>query len=354
MKKFTDILNEKYVLNIEGLTNLIIENVNEPDIKNFKLKGVKKLLYISVDYAKSIDKLSEIGVKSYFFNPEILEFNLKNGNITLTSEKTTITISSKDAVDTVILMRSGYNNKNINFLLDEIKKLGIMVLNDTEAIKVSSDKFNTAKLLQNHKILTPKFVMIIKSDITIDDDKNFIKKLKTIYPKLNDDSKFVCKILGGHGGKGVFLCSYSNIKSIIQCIFAVNPEEKIIVQEFLKIKDGDIRVNVITMNGKQEIFNTTMRRKMTSDFRTNLSLGNKLDDTIQITDKQKEIALKCGRISGLTWVGVDLFPTEDGKTYVVELNGAPGPMSNLNEEDRLEENVKFYKLLIETINKLCK
>ena len=75
---------------------------------------------------------------------------------------------------------------------------------------------------------------------------------------------------------------------------------------------------------------------------------------VEITDKQKEIALKCGRISGLTWVGVDLFPTEDGKTYVVELNGAPGPMSNLNEEDRLEENVKFYKLLIETINKLCK
>lgn len=354
MKKFTDILNEKYVLNIEGLTNLIKENVNEPDIKNFKLKGVKKLLYISVDYAKSIDKLSEIGVKSYLFNPEILEFNLKNGNITLTSEKTTITISSKDAVDTVILMRSGYKDKNINFLLDEVKKLGIMVLNDTEAIKVSSDKFNTAQLLQNYNILTPKFVMIIKSDITIDDDKKFIKKLKTIYPKLNDDSKFVCKILGGHGGKGVFLCNYSNIKSIIQCIFAVNPEEKIIVQEFLKIKDGDIRVNVITMNGKQEIFNTTMRRKMTSDFRTNLSLGNKLDDTIQITDKQKEIALKCGRISGLTWVGVDLFPTEDGKTYVVELNGAPGPMSNLNEEDRLEENVKFYKLLIETINKLCK
>ena len=160
MKKFTDILNEKYVLNIEGLTNLIIENVNEPDIKNFKLKGVKKLLYISVDYAKSIDKLSEIGVKSYFFNPEILEFNLKNDNITLTSEKTTITISSKDAVDTVILMRSGYKDKNINFLLDEVKKLGIMVLNDTEAIKVSSDKFNTAQLLQNYNMINIILILL--------------------------------------------------------------------------------------------------------------------------------------------------------------------------------------------------
>ena len=40
MKKFTDILNEKYVLNVNTLKNIICENMDDVSIKNTKLKEI--------------------------------------------------------------------------------------------------------------------------------------------------------------------------------------------------------------------------------------------------------------------------------------------------------------------------
>jgi hypothetical protein len=48
------------------------------------------------------------------------------------------------------------------------------------------------------------------------------------------------------------------------------------------------------------------------------------------------------------------MPLKNGKTYVVEYNGAPGTMSeNLSQEELEKANEMFYTTLLETINKLC-
>ena len=114
-------------------------------------------------------------------------------------------------------------------------------------------------------------------------------------------------------------------------------------------------MNVITLNGKQEIFNAGMRTKGDKDFRTNLSLGNTLKEDIKLTPEQKKIALATAKASGLIWCGVDLMPLKNGKTYVVEYNGSPGPMSDLNmtQEDLEKSNEVFYSKFLETINKMC-
>ena len=61
------------------------------------------------------------------------------------------------------------------------------------------------------------------------------------------------------------------------------------------------------------------------------------------------------KASGLVWCGVDLMPLKNGKTYVVEYNGSPGPMTdlNMNPEDVEKANEVFYSKFLETINKMC-
>ena len=233
--------------------------------------------------------------------------------------------------------------------------MGFIVINDQMFVNISNNKYLLAMLLKKNDIPQPKFVLVSHRDINKEDDKPLQEKLKKLYNKIDDDTKFVCKLLNGHGGKGVFICKKSNINGILQCLFAIDDECQILVQEFCDIDGGDIRVNVITLNGKQEIFNVGMRTKGDKDFRTNLSLGNTLKEDIKLTPEQKKIALDTAKVSGLIWCGVDLMPLKNGKTYVVEYNGSPGPMSDLNmsQEDLEKSNEEFYGKFLETINKMC-
>ena len=264
-------------------------------------------------------------------------------------------MKESDKKGTIIVVRSGYKNPIIQFLLNQMMDMGFIVLNDQMFVNISNNKYLLAMLLKKNDIPQPKFVLVSHRDINKEDDKPLQEKLKKLYNKIDDDTKFVCKLLSGHGGKGVFVCKKSNINGILQCLFAIDDECQILIQEFCDIDDGDIRVNVITLNGKQEIFNVAMRTKGDNDFRTNLSLGNTLKEDIKLTPEQKKIALDTAKASGLIWCGVDLMPLKNGKTYVVEYNGSPGPMTdlNMNPEDVEKANEVFYSKFLETINKMC-
>jgi glutathione synthase/RimK-type ligase-like ATP-grasp enzyme len=98
-----------------------------------------------------------------------------------------------------------------------------------------------------------------------------------------------------------------------------------------------------------------MRNKSSDDFRTNLCLGNKITEDYEITSEQKKLALDVAKASGLVWCGVDLMPLKNGKTLVVEYNGAPGPMTDYSAdpETLCKMNEEFYAKFLETINKMC-
>ena len=325
--------------------------INEGQIVNTKLLSIERIILIGMQYSKSIQKFKEEGVITEYMNPIGFTYKTENNKVILNNENNTVTLTKDDAKNTIILMRSGYKDTNMCYALNEIKSLGILILNDVEPVKISNDKFNTAELLEKYDIPQPKFCLITSNDCTKEDHSKLESKIKKLYSKVNDDTKFVCKILHGHGGKGVFLCKMSNIVSICQCIFKLDNSIKLLVQEYKQIKDGDIRVNVVSLNGKQKIFDVSMRCHHTNDFRTNLSLGNTLNN--DITLEQEKLCLKAAKISGLVWAGIDLFPSLDGKNYIIEINGAPGPMSDINDEDAITVNYNFFKKLFNTINSLC-
>ena len=329
------------------------KQINEVKTIKTKLNSINRIILIGTQYSKSIQKFNEEGIKTEHINPTTFSYEVKDKTIILHDEKNTSELTKEDCSSTIILMRSGYKDSNLCYALNEIKNIGILILNDVEPVKISNDKFNTAELLEKNNIPQPKYCLITSNDCTKEDHSKLEKKIKALYSKIEDDTKFVCKILNGHGGKGVFLCRMSNIVSICQCIFKLDDSVKLLVQEFKQIKDGDIRVNIISLNGKQEIFDVSMRQHKSKDFRTNLSLGNTLSNNVSLTEEQKSICLKTAAVSGLAWAGIDLFPSVDGKNYIIEINGAPGPMSDIDDDDAIEVNYQFFKKLFNTINSLC-
>ena len=329
--KLISIIKEKRSESLSEITTIVL-------LGEMKFKSVRKL-----------------GYKLYYSDPTKLSYTIDNDSISVSDGEYKFSLKKSDAKNTLVICKSGYKNDMIAFLLNQMIEFGFVVINSPDAVNIVNDKYLTAELLDKNEIPQPKYVLVSHSDIHKGDDSELEEKLKHIYKKIDDETKFVCKILNGHGGRGVFLCRKFNIMSVLQCLFAINEEVMILVQEYKEIEDGDIRVHVITLNGKQEIVSASMRKKSSSDFRTNLSLGNDMEDNITLTSEQKTLALKAAKVSGLVWAGVDILHCKDGSDVVLEINGAPGPPSPINgDKDELEKmNEKFYQKIIDTVNKLC-
>lgn len=345
----------KYITEVEEIEKLI-ESKDEK-VKCTKLKKVKRIVLIGELCLNSVKMLSRDGIKVEYADPTKLSFTSDSSKITIYAgekDRSDVVLTQSDASDTLILMRSGYTREVVSALLKDIASLDILILNSPESVAVSSDKYATACVLQKNGLPQPKFVLATSSDIDKEDHKKLDEKLKTLYDgKLDDSLKYVCKILNGHGGKGVFCCRGKNIVSILQCLFKLKENCPMLIQDFQEIKDGDIRAHVLTLNGKQTILSSIMRKKG-KDFRTNLSLGCSMEDNYELTPEQEKLVKDAAMVSGLEWCGVDLLPLQNGKDIIIELNGAPGPSSPIDDPDIEETNCKFFEKLINAIDELCK
>ena len=91
------------------------------------------------------------------------------------------------------------------------------------------------------------------------------------------------------------------------------------IQEFVKYSKGqDIRVFVV--GGK--IVGTMMRKARKGEFRSNIELGGK-SSIVEITEEEKDIALRAVQALDLDYGGVDLIRSKNGPV-VLEVNSNPG------------------------------
>ena len=348
-----------YITELKSIEYIVEKNSNskvENHTQFTKLKKVERIILIGELYLNSVKMLKRDKIKVEYADPTKLNFSFKDDKVHIYSgekDLPDIVLTKADSKNTVVLMRSGYTKEVIEALLDAIQELDILILNNKEAVAISSDKYATACFLTKSELPQPKYVLATSGDIDKEDHKKLDEKLKQLYGKLDDELKYVCKILNGHGGKGVFCCRGKNIVSILQCLFKLKENCPILIQDFQEIKDGDIRAHVLTLNGKQKILSSIMRKKG-KDFRTNLSLGCDMEDDYKMTPEQEKLALDAAKASGLEWCGVDMLPLQNGNTIRVELNGAPGPSSPINDPNIEETNCKFFEKLVEAINELCK
>ena len=337
------------------------KNDDENEEKEFFFKNI--LFFTNDRDSKSNKTLKNLeqavkgkGVTIYPFIAEEIDYKATDTKIKFNDNVNKYTIDTQSNVDTIVITRLGAQDSDECIeLIKELQDWGFFVLNPIEAAETASNKYTSAVLMERYGIPQPKFTLLSANDIA-KGEESLQKKLKLIYKDVGEDEKadkkkeYVVKILDGHGGTGVFMVNGKTILSILQAIFAIDPERELLLQKKEEADGGDIRVHVLTMRTEQKILASMKRVKISGDFRSNVSLGATAEP-VELTPEQEEIALNVAKISGMPWCAVDIMPLktgsnpEIGDNVVLEYNASPGT-------DGISEVIgeNFMGILLKEIN----
>lgn len=340
------------------------DNLEENDKKENKKYFFKNILFFTNDRKAESNKtlknleeaIKDSEVEIFPFVAEEVSYKAKDNKIEFNDSKNKYKIDKQSNIDTIVIVRLGaQDSEECMELIKELQDWGLFVINPIQYAKRASNKYTSSVLLERYEIPQPRFALLQKNDIE-EGEESLKKKLKLIYDDLGQDEKedkkkeYVVKILDGHGGTGVFMVTGKTILSVLQTIFAIDPERELLLQRKEEADGGDIRVHVLTMRTQQHILAAMKRVKISGDFRSNVSLGASAEP-VELTKEQEEIALKVAQVSGMPWCAVDIMPLvkdsnpEIGDNVVLEYNASPGT-------DGISEVIgeNFMKILLDNIN----
>lgn len=308
----------------------IIVFTNDRDTKNNKtLKNIEDAIKtLKKSKADIVPELHVFVAAKIQADDETHEINISDG-----TEEMTITKESN--LDTLVFSRLGVQEEDeAEHCVQLLQDRGFLVLNPVKYSSLACDKYESAILFKKGDIPQPNFTLMTKEILY--DEKLYEEAMHEIYPKWdikdtdkNEDLMVVMKILDGHGGTGVALIDGKHIYAVLQMIFAIDPERRILLQKKEEADGGDIRVHVLTLRDKQVILGAMKRVKIGGDFRSNVSLGAEAEP-VKLTPEQEQIALKTAQLSKLPWCAVDIMPLvkgsnkEIGDNVVLEINASPG------------------------------
>ena len=144
---------------------------------NLKLK---RFILIAEKYYKSVQALSELGIKTDYADPGNIEYTIKDDSIKVDDKEYKFEVSKKDAGNTVVFIKSGYSKPELAYLYEEFNKLGLLVINSPEAVANTSNKWITYEFLEKNEIQQPKSVLVTSNDISKKDHDEMEKKRKNI------------------------------------------------------------------------------------------------------------------------------------------------------------------------------
>lgn len=329
----------------------IIVFTNDKDPKGNK---TLKNIYDAIDDLKKAK--SEIVPEVHVFEAAEMDADEKEEKIVISDGDSKLVIEKESNLDTLVFSRLGVQGEDqCEHIVQLLQDRGFLVLNPVRYSALACDKYESAVLFQKGEIPQPRFALMTKEILY--DEKLYEDAMKSIYPKWdihntdkNEDYDVVVKILDGHGGTGVALVGGKRLYAILQLIFAIDPEHRILLQKREEADGGDIRVHVLTLRDKQIILAAMKRIKIGGDFRSNVSLGAEAEP-VKLTPEQEQIALKTAALSKLPWCAVDIMPLvkgsnkEVGDNVVLEINASPGT-------DGISEVIKtnFVNVLLNELN----
>lgn len=243
----------------------------------------------------------------------------KTGFILEDKHKTKVKIDSEY---TAILTRRGVvKNTYTRDLVSRLEDANFFVVNTLDSILACENKFTTYSLFTKKGIATPR-TAIIDGEESIDTAVAFI----------GGGFPLILKMLSGSHGIGVSIIdSIASLKSVLQTLWKVDPAIETLIQEKIE-SDHDLRIHVLSKKFNSPkpteedavILGQMRRNKIKKDFRTNYSLGGTVDK-VEITDEQKDLAIRAARAVGCNWCGVDIIvDKKTKKNYVLEVNSSPG------------------------------
>lgn len=329
----------------------IIVFTNDKDTKNNKtLKNI-------VDAIKELKKSkAEIVPELHVFVAADIQAEDDESKIVIDDGDEKFVIEKESNIDTLVFSRLGVQDEDqCEHIVQLLQDRGFLVLNPVKYSALACDKYESAVLFKKGDIPQPRFTLMTKEILY--DEKLYLESMQELYSEWsiedtdkNKDFDVVMKILDGHGGTGVALIDGKRIYAVLQMIFAIDPERRILLQKKEEADGGDIRVHVLTLRDKQIILAAMKRIKIGNDFRSNVSLGAEAEP-VKLTPEQEQIALKTAQLSKLPWCAVDIMPLvkgsnkEIGDNVVLEINASPGT-------DGISEVIKtnFVNVLLNELN----
>ena len=330
--------------------HIIIFTNDRDDENNKTLKNIHEAIEaLKKEHCKIIPEL-------HVFVAADVDADDSEENITISDDKEKFTISKESNVDTLIFSRLGVQGEDqCEHIVTLLQDRGFLVLNPVRYSALACDKYESACLFKKGNIPQPNFTLMTK-DILYDEEL-YKNAMHDVYPKWdikntdkNEDLGVVVKILDGHGGTGVALIDGKKLYAWLQLVFAVNPEQRLLIQKKEEADGGDIRVHVLTLRNKQVILAAMKRIKINNDFRSNVSLGATAEP-VKLTPEQEQIALRTAQLSKLPWCAVDIMPLvkgsnkELGDNVVLEINASPG---TAGITDVMKEN--FINILLNELD----
>jgi ribosomal protein S6--L-glutamate ligase len=191
-------------------------------------------------------------------------------------------------------------------VLRQFEMMGVYTPNASDAILRARDKLRCHQLLAAQKIGLPRTVFGDNPDDTTD-------LLKMLGPPPH-----VIKLTEGSQGNGVILAERASAsRSVIEAFRGLYAN--FLVQEFIgEAKGSDVRCFVV---GK-EVVAAMRRQARKGEFRSNLHRGGSAK-AVQLSDEERETAIRAARVMGLNVAGVDLLRSKRGP-LVLEVNSSPG------------------------------
>lgn len=183
--------------------------------------------------------------------------------------------------------------------------LNIYCPQDADGLETASNKLKTTQKLSSNGLKVP-LTTYAKNPIHIDFLINKVGGLPAIG-----------KLLQGSQGKGVFILETPTAANTsLESMYKLDVGLKL--QKFIESGSKDIRAIVV---GDKVV--SAMERTGKKDFRANVSLGGS-GRKVELSEEDVKICVKSAQAVGLEFAGVDILKDEDGKTYVIEVNGNPG------------------------------
>lgn len=305
-----------------------MHNKNILDYSTFlnesKHEDVKIVIFTGKSKGSSTTKSFETVCKEKKIDCYVIDINnallekVYNGHLILYNNKRILI----DPDSTVIIPRRGViENSHTRRLFYQLEKARYFIVNSLESIKICENKYITSQILEEYGLPVPKYSLV--PDITF---------LDTALDIVGNKFPLIIKLISGTQGIGVSIVdSYASLKSVYQTIKKLNPDSEILLQEKID-SDFDVRVQVLVKkfnplqekSGNRVILGTMKRLAVKDDFRTNYSLGGKVD-TFEITSELEELAYEATTAVGCHWSGVDIMiDKKSKKPYILEVNSSPG------------------------------
>jgi ribosomal protein S6--L-glutamate ligase len=188
----------------------------------------------------------------------------------------------------------------------QFEMAGVFSLNESQAIARSRDKLRSLQILAREGIRLPRTSIARDPD----DSKGVLAAV--------GGPPVVVKLIEGTQGSGVVLAETRKAAtSLIGAFQELNAN--FLVQEFIAEAGGaDYRAFVVG----GEVVAAMRRHAAEGEFRSNLHRGGSAEG-VELTEEQRDTAVRAASALGLDVAGVDLLDSERGP-LVLEVNSSPG------------------------------